>query len=62
MAVYRDYMVSGQRHRDNLAACRKDAGMIRILYNANTNLKQLEARVAALPRRRQDWAKAITPA
>jgi hypothetical protein len=62
MAGHRDTMRQGQRHRDNLLACRKDASMIRVLYNANTNLKQLESRVAAMHRRRQDWAKVITSA
>ena len=48
-------MRRGQRHIDNLKACRRDRSLIKVLYNINTSLAQIEAMANDVPKRRQLW-------
>jgi hypothetical protein len=45
----------GRRHIENLKACKKNPALIPVFYNSSTQLRDIEERVAAIPKRRQSW-------
>ena len=53
--VHLDKMRRGQRHIENLKACRRDPSLIKVLYNLSTTLADIEAMANAVPKRRQSW-------
>ena len=54
-SVHLKAMKDGQRHIDNLKACEKDPGLIKVLYNSSTTIWHIRRMVEAVPKRRQDW-------
>lgn len=53
--VHLEAMRRGQRHIDNLKACRSKPSLIKVLYNSSTELADIEAMANAVPKRRQSW-------